>query len=243
MSTTLAVQPRLTVQPTLTIRPAGPTIRVRPVPRSEPPSDAELIAASLEAPPMTAPQLPLELPGTRTLRPKRRRTPPAETADLVATAVSEPHPVRLGPDPQAEVELSPARLATRRFLSMFLEVVGGFRPVTHLRPFCQPERFIDIADRLAAHPATGPAWRRQAAQLTARTPVTGRVTGGPPRAGRANQTAPVDRVSVRRVQVCEAIDNVAEVAVVLARRDQVWAVALRLECHRGRWLCAHLDVL
>jgi hypothetical protein len=161
----------------------------------------------------------------------------------MATALPEPHVVRLEPDPQAEAEPSPARLATRRFLGTFLEVLGGFRPVTHLRPLCRPERFIDIADRLAAHPATGPAWRRQAAQLAARTPVTGRVTGGPPRAGRTNQTAPLDRVSVRRVQVCEAIDNVAEVAVVLARRDQVWAVALRLECHRGRWLCAHLDVL
>jgi hypothetical protein len=50
-------------------------------------------------------------------------------------------------------------------------------------------------------------------------------------------------VSVRRVQVCDAVDGVAEVAAVLSRRDHVWAVALRLERRQERWFCAHLEVI
>ena len=43
-----------------------------PVPRSEPPSDDELRAAGLQAPPMAAPALPLRMP-TRRRRPSSRR--------------------------------------------------------------------------------------------------------------------------------------------------------------------------
>jgi hypothetical protein len=45
------------------------------------------------------------------------------------------------------------------------------------------------------------------------------------------------------VQICEAVEDVAEVAVVLARREQVWAMALRLERVRERWLCTHLEMV
>ena len=48
---------------------------------------------------------------------------------------------------------------------------------------------------------------------------------------------------VRHVQICEVGDSVVEVAVVLARREQIWAMALRLELHRGRWLCRCVEVL
>jgi len=139
---------------------------------------------------------------------------------------------------------SPARVAIRRLLATCLEVIGGFRPASQLRPFCLPDRFDDIVERLTGR-MVGPPNRSRGFGLAggARTPVTGRITGAPPRTGRAHQTGPGDRVAIRRVQVCEAIDDVAEVAVVLARREQVWAMALRLEFHRGRWLCTHLEVV
>jgi len=140
---------------------------------------------------------------------------------------------------------SPARLAIRRLLATCLEVIGGFRPASQLRPFCLPERFEDIVERLTGHMVGAPNRSRGLARAGgARTPVTGRITGAPARAGRAQQTGPGgDRVAIRRVLVCEAIDDVAEVAVVLGRREQVWAMALRLEFHRGRWLCTHLEVV
>jgi hypothetical protein len=139
---------------------------------------------------------------------------------------------------------SPARLATRRFLATCVEVIGGFRPLAQLRPLCFPERFAEIAERLGAHPASGPGWRsRGLAHIASRGSLGGRGPVAPPRGGRANQTGPGDRVQVRRVQICEAVDGVAEIAVVLARRDRVWAMALRLERRRGRWLCTHLEVV
>jgi hypothetical protein len=45
------------------------------------------------------------------------------------------------------------------------------------------------------------------------------------------------------VQICDVGDGVAEIAVVMARRDKVWAMALRMELSRGRWQCTHLEVL
>jgi hypothetical protein len=50
-------------------------------------------------------------------------------------------------------------------------------------------------------------------------------------------------VTVRRVQICEPVHGVAEVAAVLSRRDQVWAMALRLELQKGRWLCVLMEIV
>jgi hypothetical protein len=83
-----------------------------------------------------------------------------------------------------------------------------------------------------------------ASGTAARTPIAGRSrTGGPPRSGRADQTSPGDRISIRKIQICEPFEGVAEVAVVLTRQERVWAMALRLEEREGRWVCAALDVL
>jgi len=48
---------------------------------------------------------------------------------------------------------------------------------------------------------------------------------------------------VRRVQVCDVLNGVAEIAVVMSRREKVWALALRMELVGGRWLCCHLEVV
>lgn len=241
MSTTLVARPAPG-------HPAPLAVRVVPAPRSEPPTDDQLAAAGLDAPPMAALLLPLDLPGTLLPRIRQRKVP-AETSQIVAEQPETPErPAVAVAEPVAalEVEQSPARIATRRFLATCLEVIGGFRPLSQLRPLCLPDRFPDIAERLAERPGAGPTGRsRGLAHLAAaaRTPLVQRASGAPPRAGRANQTSPGDRVSVRRVQLCEASDGVAEVAVVLTRRDEVWAMALRLECRRGSWLCTDLLVL
>jgi hypothetical protein len=211
---------------TLAVEARRPSVRVGPAPRSEPPTDDELLAAGVHAVPMTAPALPLVMPTQRRRTAARRVSPVASRGD--------------DPDPDATSQgrpdgLTPARLATRRFLAVCVEVMGGFRPVAQLRSLCLPERYDEIVKRLRAHtPGTGGTGHGPVAR---RTP-----TGAPPRPGRAGQSA-ADRVAVRRVQVCEAVDGVVEVAAVLARRDHVWAIALRLERRGDRWLCAHLEVI
>ena len=161
---------------------------------------------------------------------------PATHARLRLTA-----PASLAPD-AAEPAPSTldARRATRRFLAACLEVIGGYRPVSHLRPLCQPDRYPLVAERLGGRRGNGQrnlgGARPQA--IGGRTP-----SGSPPRAARGNSAAPGDRVGVLRVQLGEPQAGVAEVAVVLTRRERVWAMAFRLEERDGRWLCTHLEVL
>jgi hypothetical protein len=133
-----------------------------------------------------------------------------------------------------------ARRATRRFLSACLEVIGGYRPLSHLRPLCRPDRYALVAERLGGRKGTG---QRNLGGVRPQA-VGGRMpSGSPPRAGRGNSAGPGDRVGVLRVQVGEPRQGVAEVAVVLIRRERVWAMAFRLEESDGRWLCTHLEVL
>jgi hypothetical protein len=125
--------------------------------------------------------------------------------------------------------------AAHRFLAACVEVLGGYRPPAHLRGLCMPTAFSGIVLQL-----TG----RHAAQLAGRSPLTPRpATGAPPRAGRAGQAAPGSRVTIRRVVVSEPMPGVAEVAVVLGRRDRSWAMALRLEKRGEQWCCSYLRVV
>ncbi len=269
-------------------------VRVLAVPRSEPLTDDERRIAGLDAPPMAAQLLPLDLPtGAQVRRGPRVRgagalppgsgpcggervapagegarsgdeaaeagwvagvadqagisslRPSMEAASAVS-AVSAANAGSLAPGlgidrfAMADDESADAlelRLATRRLLATCVEVVGGYRPIAQLRPFCQPERFDSIVNRLL-RPSGGSGRGHGATRASV---VAGH--GGPPKAGRAARTGPGDRVAVRRVQVCDVSDGVAEVAVVMARRDKVWAMAIRMELSRGRWHCTHLEVL
>ena len=152
------------------------------------------------------------------------------------------------------------RLAVRRLIATCVEILGGYRPVMQLRPFCSPERFETIAQRLLGRPASqrpGPSWRQPGspahsathrfvtthrAATTHRTATTHR-GAPPPRTGRVHQSGPPDRVTVRRVQVCPVSEEVVEVVAVLCRRDKVWAMAVRLELFDDRWLCTHLELV
>ena len=228
MTATLALRP----DPTPTVRLRLTTIRVVPVPRSEPPTDEELHAAGVEAPSVDARLLPLDLPGPLSRAGRGR-------ADQTSLALEV-----VGPDTSPAPVASPARAATRLFLSTCVEVIGGFRPMAQLRPLCLPDRFTDIADRLSAHPATSPGGRvRPQTYRPYHSPLLGRTTTAPPRVARGNQTAPSERAGVRRVQICDIGPAVAEVAAVLGRRDIVWAMALRFEHRRGRWLCTLVEVI
>jgi hypothetical protein len=257
-------------------RPASTAVRVLPVPRSEPPSDDELDAAGISAPPMEALLLPLDLATGAQVRRNRSRDlsrgghgagGPTGTPEIPESgrrpgaarvggrrAISDDDPdvvwaLDAGEKPETAAALiaddaaaasgaAELRHATRLFLATCAEVVGGYRPLAQLRPLCQADRFDAIVNRLL-RPSGCALGRGHAATRT--SVVAGH--GGPPRAGRTAQTGPGDRVAIRRVQVCDVIDGIAEIAVVMARRDKVWAMALRLEQMGGRWLCTHLEVV
>ena len=223
MSITIAVRPM--AEP---IRRTYPPIRVRPVPALEPPTDEEVSAAGWCAPDPDAPALPLA-----------SRTAPMALAPLLAPAGMTQS------GGTGDGESTSAHQATRRFIGACLEVLGGYRPVTHLRTLCVADEFPTVAQRLTGRTAAArPGGAQSSAHLNARTPVRGwPASGAPPRADRASQPAPAERIVVRRVQIGEPKPGVAEVAVVLNRRDQVWAMALRLELRDGRWLCTYLHVL
>ncbi len=155
--------------------------------------------------------------------------PPLSEADFAAEPLAwptgQPWPDATG----ATGTASDARLAARRYLALCVEILGGFRPLAHLRLL-----------------TSATAYGRIAAQLTG-VGSTGRVAGLPPpwpgvTTGRLTP-APGDQVVLRHLRVCEPLNGIAEVAAVLGRASQVWAMALRLERHHGGWLCHHLEVL
>lgn len=230
----------------------GVGVRILRPPRTEPLTDEERALSGLEPPLMAAPQLPIGLSRQTGIDPPPLPSGPAQACppdrspcqdDRVAPATTVA--VRTRQTAAMGVgSMSAARVAARRFLAACVEVIGGFRPVAQLRPFCFPPSYHDIADRLVTHPATGLAWcSRPADRSAARAVMPGRATGGSHRTARMSLTSASDRVRLRRVQVCEAVVGVAEVAAVLARRERVWAMALRMEQCRGSWLCTHLEVL
>jgi hypothetical protein len=245
-------------------------VRVVPVPRSEPPTDDEREPGVPAAPPMTAPPLPLDLAtGAQVQRGRRQRDGRRSigAGDRPAGfrwGDGDPHPVnpagrsggqgrpgsggRVGPgaphdDPEA---LGPVdlRSSIRLLLAACVEVVGGYRPLAQLRPFCVPERYDSIVNRLLrpAGCANGRGFGATRTSVVAGQGPPGR-SGPPARTGRPAAADPRDRVTLRRVQTCDVSEAVAELAVVMARGDRVWAMALRLEYVHGRWLCTHLEVI
>jgi Family of unknown function (DUF6459) len=203
-----------------------PAISIRPVPALEPPTDDELARAGILPPSPLAEALPIQLPGPTAPRRKAGRVRPAAVAPPTEPSATSAADRAAGHS---------ATAAAHRFLAACVEVIGGYRPPAHLRGLCAPEEFTAITLQL-----TG----RHGSQLAGRSPLIPRpATGAPPRSPRGGQVAPASRVIVRRVVVCEPVPGVAEVAVVLGRRERSWAVALRLERRGQHWCCTYLRVI
>ena len=168
-------------------------VRVRPAPAMDPPDD--------------------DLTGRGPGEPAPARAEPASGRARPVPAGSLPVPRRSG---------GAAHRATRRYLDLTIEVLGGFRPIGHLRPLTDPARFEQVARQLAR--LGGPPVIRPGSGLA-------RVTG--------------DRVRLQHVRICEVHDGAVEAAAVVARgEEEVRAITLRLERRvGGAWLCTHLAVL
>lgn len=130
-------------------------------------------------------------------------------------------PARRGPSalpPAAPVGATPeATRAAHRFVGTCLEILNGYRPLGQIRPLSDPSRSTEVVEQLTRAAArTGPVRRRS--------------------------TRPA--VRLRRLRVCEPRASAVEVAAVLSgNAGRSWAMALRLEHRRGRWLCTTIEVL
>jgi hypothetical protein len=139
---------------------------------------------------------------------------PRRPAGMGADQPHTPPPERMDRRP------GEAHRVIRRYLDLVLEVLGGFRPIGHLRALTARSSFDAVALQLAR--LGGPSVLRPGSGLV-------RVTG--------------DRIRLRHLRICEVRDGAVEAAAVLVRGESVRAMTLRLERDGDLWLCTHLHVL
>jgi hypothetical protein len=127
---------------------------------------------------------------------------------------------RVAPAPDA------SRLAAHCFVAACVEVINGFRPASHLRALFAPAAFNDVVDQLARR---APRLRGQAVEV-----AVGRWTARP---------KPPPPTRLRHLRVGAPRPGVVECAAVLGCDQRVWAMAIRLEHHCGRWACTDIRVM
>lgn len=219
------------------IAPVGPrpAIRLRPVPRYEPPFDDEPAARDWSGTAV------LDWPATRRPAPGPPPSVPPRPEPPIVAGVS-----------------GDAKLAVRRFVRLSVEVLNGFRPAAHLRRVALPSEAAEVV-------AQGLAGARKAAELrrnprpgTRRLDV-GQQTRAPEAGSRpdtvkkarpgTHSTAPAARqarpapVAVIGLKLCEPRHGAVEAAVTLVTGDRTWAMAFRLELHRETWSATTLLII
>jgi hypothetical protein len=220
------------MSPALTRRalpgPSRPAVRLRPPPALEPPYDDERAQQGWAGPGATE-QLALDWRAHRAAGDRLAVVTP--TADALAGASAE------------------SWVAVRRFIALCLEIFNGYRPTGHVRLLTSPSEAGNVIEQLAlageriaglrrmerapmrSGPATVGAGRPAASLARVPRPATGATGVGSPRVRRP------EAVALRRLRVCEPRRGVAEAAAVLHANGRAWALAVRLEQRRGRWLC------
>lgn len=197
-------------------------VRLHPAPVHDPPYDDERPA---EWWPAAGGQPPLELPlfpaGGWRPEPAPRPVRPPESS-----SPGDSPPGRRPPGSS-----SPATTAAAvRFVNTCLEILNGYRPLSHVRA---------LADPLAA------------------SAVLAELTGAARRLGPV--TCQEGLLRLRAMRTCEPRPGVAEIAVAVGvpgpargtsrvagcgtRGGRAWALAFRLERQHGRWLCTAAQLL
>jgi Family of unknown function (DUF6459) len=215
---------------TITLAPPAParSVQIRRAPRAEPPYDDE----------RPADQHPL---GSWPIAGDWAELPLDWHSDGSAPESPAPTP----PEPAGP---RPADVAAARFVRACVEVLDGFRPVRHLRTLATPENFEKVSAELLRPRRRRLLTRLRDSTVWSHQPVRGGSPTGRPRPGTGATGAPVPgagagRVEVRLQRVMEVRDGAAEVVTVLARGEDVWAMAVRLERRPEGWLCTDLQVL
>lgn len=192
---------------------ARPPIRILPAPAYDPPYDDEhppdwwlpgTIQPLLELPPLPSRTVPADrAAGTGRTEPPERPTPAASPQTTAAAA---------------------------RFVNTCLEILNGYRPVSHVRSLADPLAAASVVDAMSGA------------------------------AGRLRPVARRDGlVKLRVMRTCEPRPGVAEIALVVGVRHgsgrgggdrtarsavgRAWGLAFRLELRGGRWLCTAARML
>jgi hypothetical protein len=235
-------------------------IRLRPVPRCDPPFDDELPSDAS----VSADQLTFPWPRASSGALSQSAHGPAETAapGAVNAATTSGAPRAAGlhgavglsgaathgradggaaahgrPDGGGAVGLAlrggypsdagtagDARLAVRRFVSVCVEVLNGYRPAAHLRRLSLPMEAAGVV-------AQGVVGARRVAELRHAARPADRRTRRP------------GPVAVLRVLLCEPRPGAIEAAVLLITGERTWAMAFRLELHQQKWAATALRLI
>jgi hypothetical protein len=185
-------------------------VALRPAPAYDPPFDDERGSTRWLPDPPAPPATP-PLRGPWSGGPDRQRP-----AALPVGTFEPAEPAAPAGNPSPET-----RTAAARFLNTCLEILNGYRPVTHLRTMSSPARATAVTEAMA---------------MAVRRMVRG--AGAPAGTRRA-------RVRLRRMRICEPRPGVAEICAVLStagggsapEAGRCWAAAFRLERSQGQWRC------
>jgi hypothetical protein len=135
-----------------------------------------------------------------------------QAAPVPSPALAPPM-LRLVGDGEAPA-LPDAQAWASRLVQAVTEVLAGDRPIGQLIRWTDPVVFSDLNRRVR---------------------VLGLTTTATARGSK-------ERCAVRSVHVSAPTPEVAEVAAHVRHGDRSRAVALRLEVHRGRWVCTALEL-
>ncbi len=257
--------------PTVEVAPKGPRppIRVRPVPRCDPPFDDELDPQVWAGPG----QLAFEWPTQTATRPPARRPTPEMAAALRELTTDGPdrsaaeHPpagrgvvtTRRSADALTGEAQTPApgpagasgdaKLAVRRFVHLCVEVLNGYRPAAHLRRLSLPKEAAGVvaqavagAGRVAELRREARAGRRHDRTPGLRNPMPGLRSPVPGLRDPRPGRKP-SPVAVIRLRLCEPRPGAVEAAVLLVTGERTWAMALRLELHQQSWHATALRLI
>lgn len=145
----------MAMRSTLQAAPTGPraAIRLRPVPRFEPPYDDEATSQPWAT---TSRQLALNWPADDG---RERPEPPPAVSPVVTGASGD------------------AKLAVRRFVRLCVEVLNGFRPAAHLRRMALPAEAADVVAQGLAGARRAASLRGSAGRRPQRRPAPVGVMG------------------------------------------------------------------
>ena len=237
--------------PTVEVAPKGPRppIRVRPVPRCDPPFDDEVEpqvwAGSAH---QLAFQWPARAQSTAAMHRPAHSPRPEMAAALREAATSAavgppnppinpglegparaPAPVPAGAPFPAGAPVTAgasgdAKLAVRRFVHLCVEVLNGYRPAAHLRRLASPKEAAGVVSQAVAGTSRVAELRRET------------------RPGHRRDRSP-GPVGVIRLRLCEPRPGAVEAAVLLVTGERTWAMALRLELHQECWRATTLRLI
>ncbi|WP_326551591.1 Rv3235 family protein [Micromonospora sp. NBC_01813] len=174
-------------------------------------------------------QLALDLSGPPSVEPAR---PPDDRS-----GTGHGGPAALPPDALAGASPD-ARQAAHRFLAASVEIINGFRPVSHGRRLTTPKQASAICVQLTAAVERvrtadrPPGGQRGRGPQPSRPGQPASARPGPPMRGDRRQ----ELLRVRQLRICEPMAGVVETAAVLGTSSRSWALAFRLERQAGVWL-------